>query len=130
MSDLDVHCLLFTLFGVSRLKWVILTISIYTERYATHTSDMVKHMSGFKSLVLNSGTVQQFLYFIGPQLKVVGTMSVGLEHIDLQECARRGIKVGYTPDVLTDAVAEETIALTLATARRFKEGEHQLSHNM
>ena len=49
-------------------------------------------------------------------------MSVGLEHIDLPECKRRGVKVGYTPDVLTDAVAEETVALTLATARRFKEG--------
>ena len=49
-------------------------------------------------------------------------MSVGLEHIDLKECARRGVSVGYTPDVLTDAVAEETVALTLATARRFKEG--------
>ena len=59
----------------------------------------------------------------GPQLKVVGTMSVGLEHIDLPECKRRGVKVGYTPDVLTDAVAEETVALTLATARRFKEGK-------
>ena len=57
----------------------------------------------------------------------MGTYSVGLEHIDLQECNRRGVKVGYTPDVLTDAVAEETIALTLTTARRFKEGENHLA---
>lgn len=58
----------------------------------------------------------------GPQLKVIGTMSVGLDHLDLVECARRDIKVGYTPDVLTDAVAEAAMALTLATARRYKEG--------
>ncbi|KAL4230619.1 hypothetical protein ACF0H5_010996 [Mactra antiquata] len=58
----------------------------------------------------------------GPQLKVIGTQSVGLEHLDLKECARRNIKVGYTPNVLTDAVAEAAIALTLATARRYKEG--------
>lgn len=58
----------------------------------------------------------------GPQLKVISTNSVGLDHIDLVECSRRGIPVGYTPDVLTDAVAEATIALTLATARRYKEG--------
>jgi glyoxylate/hydroxypyruvate reductase len=49
-------------------------------------------------------------------------MSVGLDHLDLVECARRDIKVGYTPDVLTDAVAEAAMALTLATARRYKEG--------
>ncbi|KAK3577244.1 hypothetical protein CHS0354_030525 [Potamilus streckersoni] len=59
----------------------------------------------------------------GPQLKVVGTMSVGLDHIDLSECASRKIAVGYTPDVLTDAAAELTVALTLSTCRRFKEGK-------
>ncbi|XP_033742760.1 glyoxylate reductase/hydroxypyruvate reductase-like isoform X2 [Pecten maximus] len=58
----------------------------------------------------------------GPSLKVVGTMSVGLEHIDLAECRRRGIKVGHTPNVLNEAVAELTIALLLSAARRLKEG--------
>lgn len=33
-----------------------------------------------------------------------------------------GIRVGYTPDVLTDATAELTVALLLATARRLPEG--------
>ena len=50
-------------------------------------------------------------------------MSVGLDHVNLEECKRRGVKVGYTPDVLTDAVAEMTVGLTLATARRFQEGQ-------
>jgi len=58
----------------------------------------------------------------GPKLKVVSSMSVGVDHIDLKECSRRNIPVGYTPDVLTDAVAEATVGLTLATARRHKEG--------
>jgi glyoxylate/hydroxypyruvate reductase len=49
-------------------------------------------------------------------------MSVGYEHIDLAECKARGILVGYTPDVLTDATAELTMALLLATSRRIVEG--------
>ncbi|XP_021356676.1 glyoxylate reductase/hydroxypyruvate reductase-like [Mizuhopecten yessoensis] len=49
-------------------------------------------------------------------------MSVGLEHIDLDECRRRDIKVGHCPNVLNDAVAELTIALLLSAARRLKEG--------
>jgi len=28
---------------------------------------------------------------------MIGTMSVGYEHINLEECKRRGIRVGYTP---------------------------------
>ena len=53
---------------------------------------------------------------------MVGTMSVGYDHIDLKACADRGIKVGFTPDVLTNSVAELTVALLLATSRRLKEG--------
>uniref|UniRef100_A0A914KYL3 D-isomer specific 2-hydroxyacid dehydrogenase catalytic domain-containing protein n=1 Tax=Meloidogyne incognita TaxID=6306 RepID=A0A914KYL3_MELIC len=54
-------------------------------------------------------------------LKMIGTMSVGYEHINLEECKRRGIRVGYTPDVLTETVAELGMALILATARRLPE---------
>ncbi|XP_063699827.1 glyoxylate reductase/hydroxypyruvate reductase isoform X2 [Culicoides brevitarsis] len=57
----------------------------------------------------------------GPNLKVVGTISVGYDHIDVEECRKRGVRIGYTPDVLTDATAELTVALLLATARRLFE---------
>jgi len=62
------------------------------------------------------------LFYSGPRLKVVGTNSVGLDHVDREACRKRNVQVGYTPDVLTEAVAEMTIGLLLATARRFKEG--------
>ncbi|XP_052079763.1 glyoxylate reductase/hydroxypyruvate reductase-like [Mytilus californianus] len=58
----------------------------------------------------------------GPQLKTISTMSVGYEHIDLTECKKRNIPVGFTPDVLTNATAELTMSLLLATSRRLKEG--------
>lgn len=57
-----------------------------------------------------------------PQLRVVSTMSVGYEHIDLAACAERGIAVGHTPGVLTDATADFAVALLLAVARRLAEG--------
>ncbi|XP_031641003.1 glyoxylate reductase/hydroxypyruvate reductase [Contarinia nasturtii] len=62
----------------------------------------------------------------GPNLKVIATMSVGYEHIDLNECKKRKIRVGYTPEVLTDAVADLTIALLLATTRRLIEANKQV----
>lgn len=33
------------------------------------------------------------------------------EHIDIAECKKRGIRIGYTPDCLTDATAELTIGM-------------------
>ncbi|XP_076648993.1 glyoxylate reductase/hydroxypyruvate reductase-like [Halictus rubicundus] len=62
----------------------------------------------------------------GPQLKVVGTMSVGVDHLDLNALKNRNIKVGYTPGILTDATAELTVALLLATSRRLVESNRAI----
>ncbi|KOC60201.1 Glyoxylate reductase/hydroxypyruvate reductase [Habropoda laboriosa] len=62
----------------------------------------------------------------GPQLKVVASMSVGVDHLDLQALKKRNIKVGYTPGILTDATAELTVALLLATSRRLIEANRAI----
>lgn len=59
-------------------------------------------------------------------LKVISTFSVGLEHIDVGEATKRGIYVGYTPGVLTDATADLAFALLLGAARRIIEAERLL----
>lgn len=57
----------------------------------------------------------------GKKLQIVATMSVGYDHLDVQEIKKRHIKMAYTPDILTDATAELTVALLLATSRRLLE---------
>lgn len=54
----------------------------------------------------------------GSQLCVVSNFAVGFNNIDLAELRRRGIAIGNTPDVLTDATADIAVALLLAVARR------------
>lgn len=56
-----------------------------------------------------------------PRLRVISNCAVGVDNIDLAAATRRGIPVGNTPDVLTDATADMTFALLLATARRIVE---------
>lgn len=58
----------------------------------------------------------------GPQLQVVSQMAVGVDNIDLAACTARGIPVGHTPGVLTEATADLTMALLLGTARRLVAG--------
>lgn len=60
-----------------------------------------------------------------PNLKVIATMSVGYDHLEVEEIKKRGIKIGYTPNVLTDATAELTVALLLATSRRLLEASNE-----
>jgi glyoxylate reductase len=57
-----------------------------------------------------------------PYLKVVSNMAVGVDNIDLAECAAAGIAVGHTPDVLTDTTADTAFMLMLASSRRMLEG--------
>jgi lactate dehydrogenase-like 2-hydroxyacid dehydrogenase len=57
------------------------------------------------------------------QVKVIGTFSVGYDHIDIEAAKARGIKVCNTPDVLSVATAECAILLLMAAARRAGEGE-------
>ncbi|XP_010138374.1 PREDICTED: glyoxylate reductase/hydroxypyruvate reductase, partial [Buceros rhinoceros silvestris] len=64
----------------------------------------------------------------GPDLKVISTMSVGFDHLALEEIKKRGIRVGYTPDVLTDATAERSVALLLAACRRLPEALEQVKN--
>ncbi len=56
----------------------------------------------------------------------LGSMAVGFDHLDLNAIKERGIKVGFTPDVLTQATAELTVALLLATSRRLFEASDEL----
>ncbi|HXW02532.1 MAG TPA: D-glycerate dehydrogenase, partial [Candidatus Nitrosotenuis sp.] len=48
-----------------------------------------------------------------PNLRVISTYSVGFDHIDIKTAKRHGIRIGYTPEVLTNATADLTVALLL-----------------
>lgn len=58
---------------------------------------------------------------LAPNLEIVSTISVGYNHLDIQEMTKRGIMATHTPNVLNDTVADTMIGLMLATARRISE---------
>lgn len=59
----------------------------------------------------------------GPQLELVANVAVGLDNVDLQACARRGVRVSNTPGVLTETTADLAFALLLAVSRRVVEAD-------
>ena len=56
-------------------------------------------------------------------LKVISTFSVGYDHIDTKFAKENKIRVGYTPEVLTDATADMAFALLIDSLRRISEGD-------
>jgi len=77
-------------------------------------------------LCLLTDRVDAALLERAPRLRVVANAVVGYEHVDLRACAARGIVVTNTPDVLTEATADLTWALILATVRRLPQAERSL----
>jgi len=73
-------------------------------------------------LTMLSDRIDAALIDACPKLRAVVNYAVGSDNIDLAAAAARGIQVGVTPDVLTDATADLTWALLLAAARRLPEG--------
>ncbi|ALA58282.1 2-hydroxyacid dehydrogenase [Nitrospira moscoviensis] len=68
-------------------------------------------------------TVDAALLAQAARLKIVANFAVGYNNIDVAAARARGIIVSNTPDVLTDATADLTWALLLASARRVVEGD-------
>ncbi|MFP6660103.1 MAG: D-glycerate dehydrogenase [Myxococcota bacterium] len=74
-------------------------------------------------LCLLTDRVDRALIEACPRLRVISSCSVGVDHIDLGAASERGIVVGNTPGVLTDATADLAFGLLLAAARRLVEGD-------
>ncbi len=78
----------------------------------------------FEALVTSAaGGASNALLDALPRLRVVSSFGVGLDKIDPAHAARRGIPVGYTPDVLNDCVADLAFGLLIDIARRVSEGD-------
>jgi glyoxylate reductase len=79
----------------------------------------VAEAEGLLSLLVDK--VDTELLEAAPNLRAVANYAIGFDNIDLEATARRGVQVGNTPDVLTDATADLAWALMLAVARRIVE---------
>lgn len=90
---------------------------------ARKTAWIVKSwMQLVSSRQVSSNIITTRTLLLGPHMKVVSTMSAGVNHIDVDELGRRGIKFGHTPGVLDNTVAETAVLLALAASRRLYQG--------
>lgn len=87
-------------------------------------ADLAREVAGADALItLVHDPVTEAVLRAGKNLKIVAQYGVGLDNIDRAVAAACGIIVTNTPNVLTDATADMTLALLLALARRVVEGD-------
>lgn len=95
--------------------------------YAPSERELAAEIPGVDALVcLVDDPVTETVIQAADRLRVIASYAVGVNQIDRAAAAARGIVVTNTPNVLTDATADLTMALLLALARRIVEGDRMV----
>jgi glyoxylate reductase len=93
-------------------------VDVWPEELPPSPEDLRAHVAEAEGLLcLLTDRIDDDLLAAAPDLKVVSNYAVGADNVDLGATQKRGIAVGITPGVLTDATADMTLALILAAAR-------------
>ncbi|WP_017726454.1 2-hydroxyacid dehydrogenase [Halalkalibacterium ligniniphilum] len=107
------------------------TISMWTEENDPMPRELLlKEVADADAIFTNvADQIDKELIEQAKSLKVISTMAVGYDNIDIDEATKRRIPVGHTPGVLSEATADLTFALLMATGRRITEGMDVIRRN-
>jgi lactate dehydrogenase-like 2-hydroxyacid dehydrogenase len=99
------------------------------DRYSTEA--LLAAAEGKDALMVSSSDKlsADVLAKIPDTVRIIATVSVGYEHIDVDAATKNGIIITNTPDVLTEATSDTGMLLLLAAARRAHEGQALVREN-
>lgn len=99
---------------------------VWPEELPPSRQEILKHVLGVEGLLclLTDRIDEGIMEAAGPGLKIISNHAVGVDNVDVAAATARGIPVGNTPGILTDATADMAFALLLAASRRVVEGAH------
>ena len=103
-------------------------IRVYSERGANDEGELARRLGGARAAI-NIRAHARFterVFSACPALKMVSIWGTGTDNIDLESAVRHGVTVSNTPGVNANAVAEHTIALMLAVARRIPKIDQEM----
>ena len=75
-------------------------------------------LAGADAILGSGGKIDARFLAMAPKLRVASTITVGYDNFDVSALSARNVVLMHTPDVLTETVADATMALVLATARK------------
>jgi len=100
-------------------------MDLWQDELPPAREELLKRVQGVDGLLclLTDRVDGEVMDVAGKQLKVISNHAVEFDNIEIPAATARGIPVGNTPDVLTDATADFAFALLMAVGRRIPEAE-------
>lgn len=112
--------------GINLLRAAGHTVEVSMKDGVLTKAELIKILSGkpYDAVItLLTDPIDAEVFDAVPTAKIFANYAVGYNNIDLVVAKERGITITNTPGVLTDTVAEFTISLMLAVAKRIPEGD-------
>lgn len=99
-------------------------VEYWTQPESISRAELLKRVADKDALIcLLTEKVDEELLKAAPKLRVVSSVSVGFDHIDVDACTRHKVVATNTPGVLDDTTADFAWTLLMAIARRLLEGD-------
>jgi glyoxylate reductase len=99
-------------------------VDVWPERLPPPGEELLRRAPELEGLLaLLTDRVDAELIAAAPRLRAISNYAVGVDNVDLDAAAARGIPVGNTPGVLTDTTADLAVALMLGIGRRLAQGD-------
>ena len=89
---------------------------------------LIEFLRGHDSVIVGLERIDERVLAAVPELRVISKYGVGLDGLDIEAIARRGVRLGWTPGVNRRSVAELTLAFALALFHRVPESDTSLRH--
>lgn len=98
-------------------------VRLWEEEFPPSKEVILREVTDCEGLLcLLTDPIDAEIVAAGERLRVISQFAVGVDNVDLEAATARGIPVGHTPGVLTEATADMAFALLMAAARRIPEG--------
>jgi glyoxylate reductase len=99
-------------------------VEVWPEQMPPGRAELLSRAPALEGLLsLLTDRIDAELVGAAPRLRAISNYAVGVDNVDLNAAAARGIQVGNTPGVLTDTTADLAVALMLGISRHLVDGD-------
>lgn len=96
-----------------------ITFEEWDQHRPMSKEELIQHCKGFDGVMVSGARFdKEIIADIKDSVKILSLISVGFDNIDIQAATDAGIKVGHTPDVLSEATADTAFILMQCVARK------------
>ena len=90
------------------------------------TQELAKEIGDTEVLIAGTEKITEEVHKNAPNLKLISRVGIGLDGIDFELCKKYGVRVAYTPDAPSLAVAELCVGMILDLARKITNTDKQI----